>query len=82
MEVKKIGKLKRSYYSILNEGNVIYYRKFWKIMKPMLSNNLFNSEKTAVIENKMLTDDKEIVEVLSFFINVTETFNAPQTFGQ
>ena len=35
-------------------------------MKPMLSNNLFNSEKTIVIENEMITDDKEIVEVLHF----------------
>lgn len=48
-------------------------------MKPMLSNNLFNSEKTIVIENEMITDDKEIVEVLHFFINLTETFNVPQT---
>ena len=27
----------------------------------------------------MITDDKEIVEVLHFFINLTETFNVPQT---
>ena len=40
-----IRKTKRSYYSNLNEKNFIDNRKFWKTVKPMLSNKFVNKEK-------------------------------------
>ena len=38
-------KTKTSYYSTLNETNVIGKQKFRKTVTPMLSNKLFNNEK-------------------------------------
>ena len=36
--ISLLRKTKRNYYSTLNEKNIIDYRKFWKPVKPMLSN--------------------------------------------
>ena len=37
--------------------NVIDYRKFWKSVKPMLSNKLVSSDKITLVEDgKVITD--------------------------
>ena len=37
--------------------NVIDYRKFWKSVKPMLSNKLVSSDKITLVEDaKIITD--------------------------
>ena len=77
--VSLLRKTKRSYYSNLNEKNVDN-RKFWKTVKPMLSNKLINSEKITLVDNeKIITNNKEIVKILSdFFSNMIKTLNIPQ----
>ena len=52
-----LRKIKRIYYSNFNEMNVIDYRKFWKSVKPMLSNKLVSSDKITLVEDgKIITD--------------------------
>ena len=37
--------------------NVVDYRKFWKSVKPMLSNKLVSSDKITLVEDgKIITD--------------------------
>ena len=50
--VSLFRKTKRSYYSNLNEKNVIDNRKFWKTVKPMLSNKFVNSKKITLTDNE------------------------------
>ena len=49
--VSLLRKTKKSYYSNLSNENVIDYRKFWKTIKPMLSNKFVNSEKITSVDN-------------------------------
>ena len=56
-------KTKRSYYSNLNEKNVIDNRKFWKTEKPMLSNKYVNNGKFTLVDNeKIIANSKEIAK--------------------
>ena len=52
-------------------------RKFWKTVKPMLSNKSVNSEQITLVDNeKVITNDKEIAKVLNdFFSNIIKTLN-------
>ena len=70
---------KKSYCSTLNEKNLIDNRKFWKTVKPMLSNKLVSSEKFTLVENKkIITDDREIAKTLNeFFLITSNTLNNP-----
>ena len=66
--VSLLRKTERSYYSNVNETNVIDNQKFWKRIKPMLSNKFVNIEKIALVDNeKIITNDKEIAKVLNDF---------------
>ena len=78
--VSLLRKTKRSYYLNLNEKNIIDNRKFWKIVKPMLSNKFVNNEKITLVDNeKIITNDKEIAKVLNdFFSNIIKTLNIPK----
>ena len=64
----------------LIEKNVIDNRKFWKTVKPMLSNKFVNNEKITLVDNeKIITNDKEIAKVLNdFFSNIIKTLNIPK----
>ena len=75
-----LRKTKRSYYSNLNEKNVIHNRKFWKTVKPMLSNKPVNNEKITLADTeKIITNVKEIAKVLNdFFSYIIKTLNIPQ----
>ena len=52
--VSLLRKAKRSYYSTLNEKNVIDNWKFWKTVKPVLSNNLVSCEKIILVKNEKI----------------------------
>ena len=55
-------------------------RKFWKTVKPILSNKFVNSEKITLVDNeKITTNDKEIAKVLNdFFSDIIKTLNNPK----
>ena len=71
MCVYLLRKIKRSYYSNLNEKNVIDNRKFY---------NFVNSEKITLVDNEIIIiNDKEMAKVLNdFFSNIMKTLNIPQ----
>ena len=57
LRMSLLRKTKRIYYLNFNEMNVIDYRKFWKTVKPMLSNKLVSSDKITLVEDgKVITD--------------------------
>ena len=79
--VSLLRKTKKSYYSNLDDKNVIDNRKFLKTVKAMLPNKFVNNEKITLVGNeKITTNDKEITKVLNdFFSNIIKTLNIPKT---
>ena len=78
--VSLLRKTIRSYYSNINEKNIIDNRNVWKTVKSMLSNKFVTSEKIALVDNdKIITNDKKIAKVLIDFIsNIIKTLNIPK----
>ena len=62
----------------MNEKNVI--DKFWKTVKPLLSDKSISSEKINLAENeKMLTSESETAETLNnFFSNTVKKLENPK----
>ena len=48
--VTLLRKGKREYYQNLGVENVCNTKKFWKIVKPVLSNKIMSSEKVTLVE--------------------------------
>ena len=66
--VSLLRKTKKS-YSNLNKKNIDNQR-FWKTVKPTLSNKFVNNEKITLVYNaKIITNDKEIAKVLNYFFS-------------
>ena len=78
--VSLLKKAKKEYYQNLDEKNVIDNKKFWKTVKPLLSDKSVSREKINLTENeKMLTSESETAETLNnFFPNIVKKFNIPE----
>ena len=72
--VSLLKKAKKEYYQNLDEKNVIDNKKFWKTVKPLLSDKSVSREKINLTENeKMLTSESETAETLNnFFSNIVK----------
>ena len=72
--VSPLKKGKKEYYQNLDEKNVIDNKKFWKTVKPLLSDKSVSREKIKLTENeKMLTSESETAETLNnFFSNIVK----------
>ena len=55
--VSLFQKSKRDYYNNLNGKNICNNKKFWKAVKPLLSNEIVSNEKTTLVE------DEEIIKI-------------------
>ena len=75
-----LGKSKRKYFGNLNEKNVCDNKKFWRVVKPLLSNKIISNEKITIVEcDKIIRSDKETAKVLNeFFSNAAANLNIPQ----
>ena len=64
----------------MDEKNVIYDKKVWKTVKPLLSDKSVSREKINLTENeKMLTSESETAETLNnFFPNIVKKLNIPE----
>ena len=64
-------KLKKKHYANLNPKNVAENKKFWRTVKPLLSDKSKSNEKiTQVEDNKITSEDKDNVKLLNpFFSN-------------
>ena len=50
----------REYFNNLNEKNVCDNKKFWRVVKPLLSNKVISNEKITIFEgDKIIRSDKE-----------------------
>ena len=78
--VSLMKKVKKVYYQNLDEKNVIDNKKFWKTVKPLLSEKSVSREKINLIENeKMLTSEAETAEALNnFFSNIVKRLEIPK----
>ena len=78
--VTLLRKSKREYFNNLNEKNVCDNKKFWRVVKPLLSNKIISNEKITIVEgDKIIRSDKETAKVLNeFFSNVVTNLNIPQ----
>ena len=63
-------KSKREYFNNLNEKNFCDNKKFWKVVKPLLSNKIISNKKITIVEG-----DKVLNE---FFSNVVTNLNIPR----
>ena len=65
----------------MDEKNVIDNKKFWKTVKPLLSDKSVSREKINLTENeKMLTSESETAETLNrFFSNIVKKLKLIQT---
>ena len=51
--------------------NLCDNKKFWKVVKPLLSNKIMSSEKIRLVEGtKILKNDKETAKVLNNFFKL------------
>ena len=64
----------------MNEKNVKDNKKFWKTVKPLLSDKSVSREKTNLIENeKALTSESKTTETLNnFFSNIVKKLEIPK----
>ena len=71
--VSLLEKAKKQYYQHLDEKNVTDNKKFWKTVKPLLSDKPVSTEKINLTENeKLLTSQSDTAETLNFLSNVAK----------
>ena len=76
--VSLLRKSKRDYYNNSNEENICDNRKFWKVVKPLLSNKIVSNEKITLVEGKeIIKTDQANAKVLNNFSNIIKNFEIP-----
>ena len=75
-----LKKAKKEYYQKLDGKNVIDNRKFWKTVKPLLSDKSVSRGKINMTDNeKMLTSESETGETLNnLFSNKVKKLSIPK----
>ena len=70
-------KTKKEYFSNLNEKDLTDNKKFWKIVKPFLSNKNISTEKITLVENEEVVDSDEKASEMfnTFFTNIVPNLN-------
>ena len=73
--VKFFRQAKKDYYSKLDINLVTDNRKFWKTVKPALSDKCQSNNKIVLVkDDEIISDDIEIAEIFNrFFVTVTES---------
>ena len=64
-------KVRKQYYANLNHSNITDNRKFWKTIKPFLSDKGQSQQNIIIVDSaKIYSDEKEVAEMLNnFFYN-------------
>ena len=78
--VTLLRKSKIEFYGSLNVKNLRDNKKFWGVVKPVLSNKVMPSEKITLVENDdILENDKRTATVFNnFFSNIITNLGIPQ----
>ena len=77
-------KTKRKNYSSLDQKSISDNNKFWRTVKPFLSDKTSFNAKIALIEDgEIISSDSEIADVLNtFFSNIVSNINLPVNLSQ
>ena len=78
--VSLLKKIKKNYYSNLNEKKITDKKTFWKTVKPFLTDKTPSDEKITLIENnKIVKTDTKTANVLNFFFStIIINLNIPE----
>ena len=70
--VTLLRKSKREFYDNLNEKKLCDNKRFWGVVKPLLSNKVVSNEKITLVEqeNIVKNDKKTATVVNDFFSNI------------
>ena len=81
MCITLLRKSNREYFNNLNEKNVSDNEKFWRVVKPLLSNKITSNEKKVIVEgDKIIRSDNETAKIFNeFFSNVATNLSNPQS---
>ena len=73
--VKLFTTAKRNFYKKLNISDITDNKKFWKTVKPILSDKgRLNSKITLIEDEKIISNDEEVAETLNnYFVTVTDS---------
>ena len=74
---KLYKKERKKFYSNLNLNDITDNRKFWKTVKPLISNDKSQDRTITLIDGeKILTDDEEVAKTFnSFFVNAVKSLD-------
>ena len=74
------GESRRGYYNNLDNRNVTHNKLFWKIVKPVFSDNGPMTQKNTLIEkDQIVGNTEEISEIFNnFFSSITAMLNIPK----
>ena len=77
-------KTKRKNYSSLDQKSISDNNKFWRTVKPFLSDKTSFNAKIALIEDgEIISSDSEIADILNtFFSNIVSNINLPVNLSQ
>ena len=78
--VTLLRKSKREFYGNLNAKNLCDNKKFWGIVKPVLSNKVISNERITLVEHgDILENDNKTATVFNnFFSNIITNLGIPQ----
>ena len=78
--VTLLRKSKREYFGNLDEKRICDNKKFWSVVKPILSNKVISNEKVTLIEdNNIVENDKKTATVFNnFFSNIIKNLGIPE----
>ena len=74
------AKSKREYFGNLDKKKICDNKKFWSVVKPILSNKVISNEKVTLIEhNNIVENDKKTATVFNnFFSNIIKNLGIPE----
>ena len=77
--VNLVRQARRNFFTNLDIRQVQNNKRFWKTVKPLLSNKSKSSDKIILTEHdSIITDNEEIAETLNdYFINIVDSFKIP-----
>ena len=77
--VSLLRKTKRHHYANLNHKDIADNKKFWKTVKPLLSDKSKSNEKIVLLEDNEINEDKDNAGRLnSFFSNAVKNLKIPE----
>ena len=64
---------KKKHYANLNHKDIADNKQFWRTVKSLLSDKSKSNEKITLVEdNKIISEDKDIAELLNFFFLILQ----------